>query len=149
MLLQDVRDYQILFLSLFLFLGIGTRDWTLRPDLMLVVLVTCLATQWIAMLIRANLQVLVSFLLGGRGGELTWDDAWGDSSRSLGDLPPKPPTEGRLRPPGPLQKGLFVEVQNLGFFLPPLHRGVGGICRLWLRWGEVFAGLAGGRFGSL
>lgn len=47
MLLQDARDYQILFLSLFLFLGIGTRDWTLRPDLMLVVLISCLLTQWI------------------------------------------------------------------------------------------------------
>lgn len=44
---QDARDYQILFLSLFLFLGIGTRDWTLRPDLMLVVTVSCLVTQWL------------------------------------------------------------------------------------------------------
>jgi Na+-transporting NADH:ubiquinone oxidoreductase subunit NqrB len=48
MLLQDVRDYQILFLSLFLVLGIGTRDWTLRLDLILVVLVTCCAAQWFA-----------------------------------------------------------------------------------------------------
>ena len=47
MMLQDVRDYQILFLSLFLFLGIGTRDWTLRPDLMLVIVVTCVGTQWL------------------------------------------------------------------------------------------------------
>lgn len=43
----EVRDYQILFLSLFLFLGIGTRDWTLRPDLILVVIATCLLTQWL------------------------------------------------------------------------------------------------------
>jgi len=48
MLLQDARDYQILFLSLFLVLGIGTRDWTLRLDLILVVIVTCLVTQAIA-----------------------------------------------------------------------------------------------------
>jgi Na+-transporting NADH:ubiquinone oxidoreductase subunit NqrB len=48
MLLQDVRDYQILFLSLFLVLGIGTRDWTLRLDLILVVIVTCCAAQWFA-----------------------------------------------------------------------------------------------------
>ena len=48
MLRQDPRNYQILFLSLFLFLGIATRDWTLRPDLILVVIVTCLLTQWLA-----------------------------------------------------------------------------------------------------
>lgn len=45
MLFQDARDYQILFLSLFLFLGISTRDWTLRPDLMLVAIASCLFTQ--------------------------------------------------------------------------------------------------------
>jgi Na+-transporting NADH:ubiquinone oxidoreductase subunit NqrB len=32
---KDIRDYQILFLSLFLILGIGTRHWTLRPELIL------------------------------------------------------------------------------------------------------------------
>ncbi|MCL1469002.1 RnfABCDGE type electron transport complex subunit D [Argonema galeatum] len=48
MLLKDIRDYQILFLSLFLVLGIGTRDWTLRPDLILVAIATCLLTQWVA-----------------------------------------------------------------------------------------------------
>ncbi|BAY07284.1 RnfABCDGE type electron transport complex subunit D [Calothrix sp. NIES-2098] len=47
MLLNDIRDYQILFLSLFLFLGIGTRDWTLRPELIGVTIATCLLTQWI------------------------------------------------------------------------------------------------------
>ncbi|MEO0936168.1 MAG: Na+-transporting NADH:ubiquinone oxidoreductase, subunit NqrB, partial [Cyanobacteria bacterium J06641_2] len=31
MLFKDIRDYQILYLSLFLVLGISTRDWTLRP----------------------------------------------------------------------------------------------------------------------
>ncbi|HEY9597195.1 MAG TPA: RnfABCDGE type electron transport complex subunit D, partial [Cyanophyceae cyanobacterium] len=45
---RDPRDYQILFLSTFLILGIGARDWTLRLDLILVVMVTCLLTQWIA-----------------------------------------------------------------------------------------------------
>lgn len=45
MLFKDARDYQIIFLSLFLFLGISTRDWTLRVDLMLVVVLTCLSTQ--------------------------------------------------------------------------------------------------------
>lgn len=51
---QDPRDYQILFLSLFLVLGIGTRDWTLRLDLILVVMVTCLLTQWVAASIWPN-----------------------------------------------------------------------------------------------
>ena len=47
MLLNDIRDYQILFLSLFLVLGIGTRDWTLRPELIGVAIATCLLSQWI------------------------------------------------------------------------------------------------------
>ncbi|MBD2167078.1 RnfABCDGE type electron transport complex subunit D [Calothrix membranacea FACHB-236] len=47
MLLNDIRDYQITFLSLFLFLGIGTRDWTLQPELIGVAIATCLLTQWI------------------------------------------------------------------------------------------------------
>jgi Na+-transporting NADH:ubiquinone oxidoreductase subunit NqrB len=54
MLRHDPRDYQILFLSLFLILGIGTRDWTLRPDLILVVTMTCLLTQWVAISIWSN-----------------------------------------------------------------------------------------------
>lgn len=47
MLLQDARDYQILFLSLFLILGLGTRDWTVRPEFLAVTIATCLATQWL------------------------------------------------------------------------------------------------------
>lgn len=54
MLRQDPRDYQILFLSLFLVLGIGTRDWTIRPDLILVLMVTCLLTQWVVISIGPN-----------------------------------------------------------------------------------------------
>lgn len=46
MLLKDIRDYQILFLGLFLILGIGTRDWTLQPDLIGVAFATCISTQW-------------------------------------------------------------------------------------------------------
>jgi len=48
MLLKDARDYQILFLVLFLSLGIAARDWTLRPGLILILLLSCLATQWLA-----------------------------------------------------------------------------------------------------
>jgi Na+-transporting NADH:ubiquinone oxidoreductase subunit NqrB len=43
---QDARNFQIIFLSGFLLLGISTRDWTLRWDLMLVALFSCLLTQF-------------------------------------------------------------------------------------------------------
>lgn len=46
MFLKDDRDYQILFLSGFLLLGILTRDWTLKPELILVILASSLLTQW-------------------------------------------------------------------------------------------------------
>ena len=47
MLIKDARVTQIIFLGLFLFLGVSTRDWTVQPDLMLVVIVSCVATQWL------------------------------------------------------------------------------------------------------
>jgi Na+-transporting NADH:ubiquinone oxidoreductase subunit NqrB len=51
---KDIRDYQILFLSLFLILGIGTRDWTLRPELILIAIATCVITQSIFSLVTAK-----------------------------------------------------------------------------------------------
>ncbi|MEH2072234.1 MAG: RnfABCDGE type electron transport complex subunit D [Nostoc sp.] len=54
MLLKDIRDYQILFLGLFLVLGIGTRDWTLRPELIAVAIATSLATQLILSLVISH-----------------------------------------------------------------------------------------------
>lgn len=48
MLFEDARNYQILFLASFLTLGIATRDWTLKPELIAAVIVTCLITQWIS-----------------------------------------------------------------------------------------------------
>lgn len=42
---KDARNYQILFLAVFLFLGINNRDWTLRLDLLLIVFFTCVLTQ--------------------------------------------------------------------------------------------------------
>ncbi|MBD2292983.1 RnfABCDGE type electron transport complex subunit D [Anabaena sphaerica FACHB-251] len=57
---KDIRDYQILFLSLFLILGIGTRDWTLRPELILIAIATCLVTQSILSLVitkEANINL--------------------------------------------------------------------------------------------
>ncbi|MDB9526470.1 RnfABCDGE type electron transport complex subunit D [Oscillatoria sp. CS-180] len=43
--LRDARDYQILFLSLFLVLGLATRDWTLKPEVVGVAIATSLTTQ--------------------------------------------------------------------------------------------------------
>ncbi|MEH2453942.1 RnfABCDGE type electron transport complex subunit D [Nostoc sp.] len=57
MLLKDIRDYQILFLGLFLVVGIGTRDWTLRPELIAVAIATSLATQWILSLVTGKEQM--------------------------------------------------------------------------------------------
>ncbi|WP_292764375.1 RnfABCDGE type electron transport complex subunit D [Nostoc sp. NOS(2021)] len=57
MLLKDIRDYQILFLGLFLVLGIGTRDWTLRPELIGVAIATSLATQWILSWVTGKEQI--------------------------------------------------------------------------------------------
>jgi Na+-transporting NADH:ubiquinone oxidoreductase subunit NqrB len=51
MLFKDIRDYQILYLSLFLILGIGTRDWTLKPSMILVAIATSLLTQLLLTLI--------------------------------------------------------------------------------------------------
>ena len=56
MFFKDVRDYQILFLASFLFLGISTKDWTLKPELITVLLLTCLITQWASEEIKACLS---------------------------------------------------------------------------------------------
>ena len=44
---QDVRNYQVLFLALFLILGVCTRDWEIQPLKVVVVFTACLATQWL------------------------------------------------------------------------------------------------------
>lgn len=53
---KDARDAQIAFLGLFLLLGIGTRDWTLQPGLMLTIALSCLLTQWLAQVAIPKLQ---------------------------------------------------------------------------------------------
>ncbi|CCQ50150.1 RnfABCDGE type electron transport complex subunit D [Crocosphaera watsonii] len=45
MILRDDRDYQILFLGSFLGLGMITRDWSLKPELIIVAIISCLLTQ--------------------------------------------------------------------------------------------------------
>lgn len=47
MLIKDARVTQIIFLGLFLLLGVSTRDWTIQPDLVLAVIASCLITQWL------------------------------------------------------------------------------------------------------
>jgi len=56
MLLKDIRDYQILFLGSFLALGIGTRDWTLHPEMIVVAIASCLSTQLILSLVKNQEQ---------------------------------------------------------------------------------------------
>lgn len=51
MLFRDARDFQILFLSLFLVLGIGTKDWTLRPEMIVVAIATTILVQVLASLL--------------------------------------------------------------------------------------------------
>ncbi len=45
MILRDDRDYQILFLSSFLILGIISHDWSLKPELIIIIVISCLVTQ--------------------------------------------------------------------------------------------------------
>jgi Na+-transporting NADH:ubiquinone oxidoreductase subunit NqrB len=42
---SDARDYQIFFLATFLGLGIMTRDWSIKPELILSLILTCCLTQ--------------------------------------------------------------------------------------------------------
>ena len=43
----DRRDYQIVFLAGFLFLGLWTRDWTIQPFAIATIISSCLLTQWV------------------------------------------------------------------------------------------------------
>lgn len=57
---RDARSYQMLFLCLFLVLGIATRDWTLHPGIILVAIATCLVTQWAALVVSSQFPILGS-----------------------------------------------------------------------------------------
>ncbi|MBI4783440.1 MAG: RnfABCDGE type electron transport complex subunit D [Oscillatoriophycideae cyanobacterium NC_groundwater_1537_Pr4_S-0.65um_50_18] len=48
MLFHDARIYQIVFLSLFLGVGIATRDWSLQPLMIGTLFATCCSVQWFA-----------------------------------------------------------------------------------------------------
>lgn len=51
LVLQDRRDYQIIFLSCFLFLGLLTRDWSIQPIFIGIIIANCLLTQWVLSII--------------------------------------------------------------------------------------------------
>jgi Na+-transporting NADH:ubiquinone oxidoreductase subunit NqrB len=51
---QDARDYQICFLSLFLTLGLYTKDWTLRPEIIVSAIATCLLIQALASILQTK-----------------------------------------------------------------------------------------------
>ncbi|MEO1404203.1 MAG: Na+-transporting NADH:ubiquinone oxidoreductase, subunit NqrB, partial [Cyanobacteria bacterium J06635_1] len=63
-MLKDARDYQIIFLALFLLLGVAMRDWSLQPEMVAVAIGVSLVTQ-------AGLSWIVGRRAkGGRGNEL-------------------------------------------------------------------------------
>jgi Na+-transporting NADH:ubiquinone oxidoreductase subunit NqrB len=53
---QDARDYQICFLGAFLALGLGIRDWTLRPEVIVTAIAASLLVQAIASILLARSQ---------------------------------------------------------------------------------------------
>lgn len=77
MAITDARIYQILFLSLFLLVGFATRDWTLRPGMIVTAIATCLVTQGLLATWQRGSQVetAVSPAPDGRGviaGQFSW-----------------------------------------------------------------------------
>jgi len=57
MLFHDARLYQILFLSLFLGVGIATRDWSLQPMMIGALIATCCCVQWLV-----SIQISAPFI---------------------------------------------------------------------------------------
>ncbi|MBF2027171.1 MAG: RnfABCDGE type electron transport complex subunit D [Oscillatoriales cyanobacterium C42_A2020_001] len=75
-MLRDARIYQILFLALFLTLGIGTRDWTLHPRMILTAIATCLTTQAIATWVVGRVRSQESESEGNiQNSKFTWADS--------------------------------------------------------------------------
>lgn len=70
-LFQDARDYQILFLFIFLVLGVWTRDFTVHFDAMVTVLIACLLTQAIADRFYAKLHPDVAYKYSLRSAWIT------------------------------------------------------------------------------
>jgi Na+-transporting NADH:ubiquinone oxidoreductase subunit NqrB len=62
---RDARDFQILFLFIFLILGVWSRDWTLNPRLLLGVLGACLLTQYLGDFLTGRESSWRSALISG------------------------------------------------------------------------------------
>ncbi|MBC7971108.1 MAG: RnfABCDGE type electron transport complex subunit D [Verrucomicrobia bacterium] len=57
---SDARTYQILFLGLFLVVGLGTRDWTLQPGMIAVAIATCVTMQGLMVAVSGQWSVIRS-----------------------------------------------------------------------------------------
>jgi len=57
--LKDARDYQIVFLTLFLALGVAMRDWTLRPEIIGTAVVTAIGVQFLLSVLSQQMGVMV------------------------------------------------------------------------------------------
>ncbi|ASC73047.1 Electron transport complex subunit D [Halomicronema hongdechloris C2206] len=81
-MLRDARDYQIGFLALFLILGVATRDWTLRPEVVGSAIATCLASQVILQQLVDNRPSWIT-MIGGREarGLGSWGANWSANCR--------------------------------------------------------------------
>lgn len=62
---RDARDFQILFLFVFLILGVWSRDWTLKPALLLAVVGACLFTQYVGDILTGRESSWKSALISG------------------------------------------------------------------------------------
>lgn len=101
-MLRDARDYQILFLGMFLLLGTATRDWTLRPEVIVCAIATCLIT-----------QCLLTWLVAGTSGPASSPES------SQGDAPPPE------APAHPLQFGPFPVTLSAVNWRSPLITALG------------------------
>lgn len=80
MFFKDARDYQIVFLSSFLVLGVVTRDWTLRPTAIAAAFATCLGTQWL--LLQLTQSSVFNSLFNREGQERLPAPDWQTTFRS-------------------------------------------------------------------
>jgi Na+-transporting NADH:ubiquinone oxidoreductase subunit NqrB len=85
MVIKDARTYQILFLSLFLVLGIGTRDWTLRPEIVAVAIATAVITQALLATGRNIAQQTVELPLGWVAAPDSWPSLFNAYIKTLLD----------------------------------------------------------------
>ncbi|MGF1489922.1 MAG: RnfABCDGE type electron transport complex subunit D [Prochloraceae cyanobacterium] len=79
MFLSDARDYQILILSLFLFLGILTRDWTLQPQAIFSAIAACVLTQLL-------LTFFVDFVKSKKESKDSLNQSQGKSYQKISNL---------------------------------------------------------------